>query len=103
MATYHHPPAPQHGNAKYEHSILRAAGGLDWKPLVEEAKAKFTEAGEQLECGVAFVPRRFVWEQGERQVHAQCIRAAACRPGWCQAAAPTAHPQGAAGAGVEAA
>ncbi|KAI7841257.1 hypothetical protein COHA_005030 [Chlorella ohadii] len=34
-----------HGNAKYEHSILRAAGGLDWKPLVEEAKAKFGEAG----------------------------------------------------------
>ncbi|PRW59699.1 Tetratricopeptide repeat 1 [Chlorella sorokiniana] len=34
-----------HGNAKYEHSILRAAGGLDWKALVEAAKAKFTEAG----------------------------------------------------------
>ncbi|KAL4859108.1 hypothetical protein ACK3TF_000883 [Chlorella vulgaris] len=34
-----------HGNAKYEHSILRAAGGLDWKPLVEEAAAKFREAG----------------------------------------------------------
>jgi hypothetical protein len=35
----------QHGNAKYEHSILRAAGSLDWKPLVEEAAAKFREAG----------------------------------------------------------
>lgn len=50
----------QHGNAKYEHSILRAAGGLDWKPLVEEAKAKFTEAGE---CtgngGKAAVARRW--------------------------------------------
>jgi hypothetical protein len=45
------PPASyvaQHGNAKYEHSILRAAGGLDWKPLVEEAAAKFREAGELL-------------------------------------------------------
>ncbi|EFN53322.1 hypothetical protein CHLNCDRAFT_58607 [Chlorella variabilis] len=34
-----------HGNAKYEHSILRAAGGLEWKVLVEEAAAKFREAG----------------------------------------------------------
>ncbi|KAL4458936.1 hypothetical protein ABPG75_013801 [Micractinium tetrahymenae] len=34
-----------HGNAKYEHSILRAAAGLEWKPLVEEAAAKFREAG----------------------------------------------------------
>ena len=33
------------GNAHYEHSILRAAGGLDWKPLVEEAAARFREAG----------------------------------------------------------
>ena len=41
-------PAPQHGNAKYEHSILRAAGGLEWKVLVEEAAAKFREAGERL-------------------------------------------------------
>ncbi|PSC77038.1 Tetratricopeptide repeat 1 [Micractinium conductrix] len=34
-----------HGNAKYEHSILRAAGSLEWKPLVEEAAAKFRQAG----------------------------------------------------------
>ncbi|KAL6768271.1 hypothetical protein ACKKBF_B38460 [Auxenochlorella protothecoides x Auxenochlorella symbiontica] len=33
------------GNAHYEHSILRAAGGLDWRPLVEKAAAKFREAG----------------------------------------------------------
>ena len=36
----------QFGNAKYEHSILRAAGGLEWRSLVEEAAAKFKEAGE---------------------------------------------------------
>ena len=34
------------GNAHYEHSIVRAAGGLDWRPLVEQAAAKFREAGE---------------------------------------------------------
>jgi hypothetical protein len=33
------------GNAHYEHSILRAAGGLDWRSLVEQAKALFEEAG----------------------------------------------------------
>ena len=38
-------PRLQLGNAKYEHSILRAAGGLDWKELVEEAAAQFRAAG----------------------------------------------------------
>lgn len=33
------------GNAHYEHSILRAAGGLDWRSLVEQAKSLFEEAG----------------------------------------------------------
>ena len=41
----HHSPPVQFGNAKYEQSILRAAGGLEWKPLVEQAAAKFREAG----------------------------------------------------------
>lgn len=45
-------PPPQHGNAKYEQSILRAAGGLEWKGLVEEAAAKFREAGERLGGGL---------------------------------------------------
>lgn len=36
------------GNSLYEHSHLRAAGGADWKPLVEAAAAKFKEAGEWL-------------------------------------------------------
>jgi hypothetical protein len=35
------------GNAHYEHSILRAAGGLDWKPLVRTAVERFEEAGEK--------------------------------------------------------
>lgn len=39
------------GNAHYEHSILRAAGGLDWRPLVEKAAAKFREAGEGVVWG----------------------------------------------------
>jgi hypothetical protein len=33
------------GNALYEHSHLRAAGGADWKSLVEAAATKFREAG----------------------------------------------------------
>ena len=33
------------GNARYEHSILRAAGGLEWRPLIEEAAKLFREAG----------------------------------------------------------
>lgn len=33
------------GNAHYEHSILRAAGGLEWRSLVERAQALFREAG----------------------------------------------------------
>jgi len=33
------------GNAHYEHSILRAAGGLDWRTPVETAHALFREAG----------------------------------------------------------
>ncbi len=32
------------GNAHYEHSVLRAAGGLEWRPLVEKAAALFREA-----------------------------------------------------------
>lgn len=35
----------QMGNAHYEHSILRAAGGLEWQPLVAKAQALFREAG----------------------------------------------------------
>ncbi|KAK2076396.1 hypothetical protein QBZ16_000921 [Prototheca wickerhamii] len=33
------------GNAYYEHSILRAAGGLDWRPLLERAAEQFRAAG----------------------------------------------------------
>ncbi|KAG7669625.1 hypothetical protein Ndes2526B_g05967 [Nannochloris sp. 'desiccata'] len=33
------------GNAHYEHSILRAACGADWKSQVEKAQALFREAG----------------------------------------------------------
>lgn len=33
------------GNAHYEHSILRAAGGLDWKESIEKARQLFNEAG----------------------------------------------------------
>ena len=33
------------GNARYEHSIVRAAGGLEWRSLVEGAAEKFREAG----------------------------------------------------------
>lgn len=33
------------GNARYEHSILRAAGGLEWRPLIEQAAKLFREAG----------------------------------------------------------
>lgn len=33
------------GNAHYEHSILRAAGGLEWRPLIEKAQQLFKEAG----------------------------------------------------------
>jgi tetratricopeptide (TPR) repeat protein len=33
------------GNAHYEHSILRAACGTDWKSQVEKAQALFREAG----------------------------------------------------------
>jgi tetratricopeptide (TPR) repeat protein len=33
------------GNAHYEHSILRAACGTDWKAMVEKAQALFRDAG----------------------------------------------------------
>lgn len=33
------------GNAYYEHSVVRAAGGLEWRSLVEKAKSLFQEAG----------------------------------------------------------
>jgi tetratricopeptide (TPR) repeat protein len=33
------------GNAHYEHSILRAAGGLDWKESIQKARKLFNEAG----------------------------------------------------------
>lgn len=33
------------GNGHYEHSILRAAAGLEWRPLVTKAQELFREAG----------------------------------------------------------
>ena len=33
------------GNAHYEHSILRAAGGLEWKSVIQRSKDLFEEAG----------------------------------------------------------
>lgn len=44
-----HGPAPANRPATppthHPRSIVRAAGGLEWRPLVERAAAKFREAG----------------------------------------------------------